>query len=400
MELVAPAGDREKLETALLYGADSVYLGLQELSLRAQAGNFSRKELPEVVEFVHQAGRKVYVALNAFLLEADLPVLEHNLKVAADAGADAVIISDPAALELAGHYTPGLELHLSTQANVTNSASARFWEGQGIKRLILARELTLEDLQAVRAACTAELEVFVHGARCMAYSGRCMLSEYLTGRRANAGDCAHPCRYEYTVVEAKRPHESFPVIENERGTQLFSSRDLCLVERLPELAAVGVDAIKIEGRTKSLHYVAAVTRAYREALLSLQGKGRSLSVLARELEYPSHRPYTEGFLTARGRKSQQVGEAKDYLQERLLVAKVIEATSECKALVEVRNKLVRGAELQLLPPLGREVEFKAVALETETGVSLSEAKVSKQLLWLHSEPAVPFAPGLLITRKI
>jgi putative protease len=266
-ELLAPAGNREKLITAIHYGADAVYLGGASHSLRAQAGNFDRPGLAEAVSYAHQHGVKVYVTVNIFARNRDLDGLEDYLLFLRDIGADALIVADPGILLLCRETIPAMPLHLSTQANVTNKASVRFWAAQGVRRLNLARELGLREIQEIRQAVPdVRLEVFVHGALCISYSGRCLLSSYLTGRNANQGDCAHPCRYSYRLVEEKRPGQYFPVEEDERGTYIFNSRDLCLLARLPELAAAGVDSVKIEGRMKSVGYVAAVVRIYRAAL--------------------------------------------------------------------------------------------------------------------------------------
>lgn len=265
-ELLAPAGTFEKLVTAVHYGADAVYLAGRRLSLRARAGNFAGEELRQAVHYAHQRAVRVYVTVNIFAHNADFAGLEDYLRFLRDAGVDALIIADPGILLAARRTVSGLPVHLSTQANVTNAESACFWADQGVRRLNLARELGLVEIRQIRAATTAELEVFVHGALCIAYSGRCLLSTYLTGRNANRGDCAHPCRYSYRLVEEKRPGVFFPVEEDERSTYIFNSRDLCLLNRLPELVAAGVDSLKIEGRMKTVGYVGGVVRVYRAAL--------------------------------------------------------------------------------------------------------------------------------------
>lgn len=397
-ELVAPAGDFEKLKAALDYGADAVYLGLEHLSLRAQAGNFTPEGLTTAVEYAHSRGKRVYVTLNAFCFPGDLPELVEALRLVGASGADAAIISDPAALMTAREVAPDLPLHLSTQANVTNPLAAAFWKGQGVKRIVLARELSLGEIQACSEA-GVELEVFVHGAMCMAISGRCMFSEFLTGRSANQGDCAQPCRYEYTVIEAKRPHESYPVVEEEAGTYIFNARDLNLLTRLPELTEAGVTAIKLEGRAKSLHYVAQVTKTYKEALDRLARGEMDFSDLVAELERPSHRPYTEGFLDGRGASSLQAPEATGYSQSRLLVGKVLKRLGPNSCLLEVRNKLVAGGEYQLLPARGPEQTFRVLELAGAEGEALDVANVALAEITLTSDLAVGFEPGLLVTRS-
>ncbi|MCW5201296.1 U32 family peptidase, partial [Desulfobulbus sp. F4] len=262
-ELLAPAGSREKLITAIHYGADAVYLGGANWSLRAKAGNFDRAGMREAVSYAHQHGVKVYVTVNIFAHNRDLNGLSDYLLFLREAGADALIVADPGILLLCREVVPDMPLHLSTQANVTNKASVRFWQAQGVRRINLARELGLEEIRTIRQASPdIGLEIFVHGSLCISYSGRCLLSNYLTGRNANQGDCAHPCRYAYRLVEEKRPGQYFPVEEDERGTYIFNSRDLCLLFRLPELAAAGVDSVKIEGRMKSVGYVGAAVRVY------------------------------------------------------------------------------------------------------------------------------------------
>lgn len=265
-ELLAPAGTYEKLVTAVHYGANAVYLGGKRFSLREKAGNFSVEEMREGIVHAHRHGARVYVTLNIFAHNSDLDGLEDYLQTLQNVGADGLIISDPGILQTARKVTPALPVHLSTQANVTNHRAAAFWLQQGVVRLNLARELSLEEIRRVRQHTSGELEVFVHGALCISYSGRCMLSNYMTGRDANRGHCAHPCRFSYALVEEKRPGEYYPVEEDQRGTYIFNSKDLCLLEMLPQLVSLGVDSLKIEGRMKSIFYVGGVVRVYRAAL--------------------------------------------------------------------------------------------------------------------------------------
>ncbi|HIP82050.1 MAG TPA: U32 family peptidase, partial [Desulfocapsa sulfexigens] len=265
-ELLAPAGNFEKMVTAIHYGADAVYMGGKQFSLRAKAGNFSDEKMVEAVEYAHDHGVKVYITINILAHNRDFAGLDDYLFQLQKAGVDGLIISDPGILRRARKCVPEIPVHLSTQANVTNAQAAQFWFEQGVSRLNLARELSLVEVQEVRKATSGELEIFVHGALCISYSGRCMLSNYMTGRDANQGACAHPCRYSYKLIEEKRPGEYFPVEEDERGTYIFNSKDLCLLEGLPELVASGANSLKIEGRMKSVFYVGGVTRIYRAAL--------------------------------------------------------------------------------------------------------------------------------------
>jgi putative protease len=270
-ELLAPAGSFEKLVTAIHYGADAVYLSGKKYGLRAKAANFDHQQMVKAVEYAHRRNVKVYVTVNIIAHNDDFDGLEPYLCTLAEAGVDALIVSDPGILQLARNTVPHLPIHLSTQANVTNSRSAAFWIEQGAARLNLARELTFKEIGEIRERVSSEIEVFAHGALCISYSGRCMLSNYMTGRDANRGECAHPCRYNYALVEEKRPGEYFPVYEDERGTYIFNSKDLCLLKSLPVLVAAGVDSLKIEGRMKSIFYVGGVTRVYRAALDYMRG---------------------------------------------------------------------------------------------------------------------------------
>lgn len=265
-ELLAPAGNFEKLQTAILYGADAVYLAGKQWSLRARAGNFDRQEIIVAVNLAHDHNVKIYVTVNILAHNHDLEGLTDYLCFLDKADIDGLIIADPGILKIACQTVPSLPIHLSTQANVTNSASTSFWTDQGVRRINLARELSIKEIEQIRAETTTELEVFAHGALCISYSGRCLLSHYMTGRSANRGHCAHPCRYSYHLVEEKRPGEYFPVVEDDRGTYIFSAKDLCLINRLPELVTAGVNALKIEGRMKSTTYVGSVIRVYRAAL--------------------------------------------------------------------------------------------------------------------------------------
>jgi putative protease len=306
-ELLAPAGNLEKLKIAIHYGADAVYFGGQEFSLRAQAGNFSQSEMEAAVNFAHDHGARAYVTVNIFAHNRDMKKIPEYLRWLSEIGVDALIISDPGIFRLAGSVAPDIPVHVYTQANTTNLHSARFWKQAGASRVNLARELSLEEIREITASAGIETEVFVHGALCISYSGRCMLSLYMTGRDANQGACAHPCRYRYSLQEEKRPGLYFPVEEDERGVYIFNSRDLCLINRLPELIETGVDSLKIEGRMKGIFYVAGVVRAYRAALDWIREhrdpdgwvQGHRPEIPSRfmeELKPLGSRGYTENFL--------------------------------------------------------------------------------------------------------
>ncbi len=355
-ELLAPAGSREKLITAIHYGADAVYLGGANWSLRAKAGNFDRAGLREAVSYAHQHGVKVYVTVNIFAHNRDLNGFEDYLLFLREAGADALIVADPGILLLCRETVPDMPLHLSTQANVTNKASVRFWAAQGVRRINLARELGLEEIRTIRQAVPeTALEVFVHGALCISYSGRCLLSSYLTGRNANLGDCAHPCRYSYRLLEEKRPGQYFPVEEDKRGTYIFNSRDLCLLLRLPELAAAGVNSVKIEGRMKSVGYVGAAVRLYRAALDYIQqqrengGAGWEEILLppafAEEAAKVGTRGQTENFFTAAPSSAAMLYDRMREMQPFVPVGIVRGAEP---LLLETRNVLEVGDQIEYL----------------------------------------------------
>lgn len=354
-ELLCPAGSRESLEAALHFGADAVYGGMKRYGLRAYAGCFDGEELREAVRRTHAAGARFYVTMNIYPFDDELEGFTAAAREAEAAGADAVIASDPGAIRVLRREVPGLAVHVSTQANTVNTPAAEMYREMGCERVILARETSLERIRAMKQALgdSIQLETFVHGASCMAYSGRCLLSSYLTGRSGNRGECAQPCRWQYAVVEEKRPGEYYPVAEDERGTYLFSARDLCLMPLLPDLCEAGVSSLKIEGRMKGEYYVAVVTGAYRRALDILrdggrEAFGRALPELMEELKSASHRDSDTGFLLG---TPQQPGEAEGFHQEREYTARVIgrdEATGIAR--LELKNRFFAGETLELMTP--------------------------------------------------
>ncbi len=358
-ELLAPAGNIEKLQAALDYGADAVYCGIDQFSLRAQAGNLTLDELVAGCAYAHQAGKRLYLTLNAFLRPGEETAARNLLQKLRPLPVDAFIVADPGLLRLVREIDPQRTLHLSTQANTTNGLAAQFWQSQGVKRLNLARELSLAEIAAVRAQTEVELEVFVHGAMCMAYSGRCLLSAALSGRSANRGNCSHPCRWRYTLQEETRPGTFLPIEEDARGTYLFNSRDLCLIDHLPALIDAGVNSLKIEGRMKSLYYVAAVTRVYREALDTWVANPSGYRVdpgWYQELSAVSHRPYGTGFLF--GQETAFV-HAEDSLYRRSceFVGVVKDVTASGEAVVEGRNRFRAGDRLEVIGPSMRCAEL-------------------------------------------
>ncbi|MDT8444070.1 MAG: U32 family peptidase C-terminal domain-containing protein [Desulfuromonadales bacterium] len=368
-ELLAPAGNLEKLETALRYGADAVYCGIEKFSLRAQAGNLTVQDLSRACETAHSLGKRLYLTLNAFLRPDEEVAARQLLESLLAVPVDAYILADPGMLHLVRQVDPSRELHLSTQANTTSGLAAHFWQTQGVKRLNLARELSLQEISAVRASVGLELEVFVHGAMCMAYSGRCLLSAGLSGRSANRGTCSHPCRWKYALQEESRPGEYFPIEEDERGTYIFNSRDLCLINHLPDLINAGVDSLKIEGRMKSLYYVAVVTRIYRAALDSWREDPDNYRVdpgWYRELEAVSHRPYGTGFLFDQEHAFVTSGNS-NYLRACDFVGIVQGAAPHGRWFVEGRNRFKKGDSLEIIGPTMHQAEFVFAEAFNEQG---------------------------------
>jgi putative protease len=352
VELLAPAGNPEKLETALLYGADAVYLGGEQFGLRAAADNFDLAQLARARELTLRMNRRMYLTLNAYLLPAETEVCAAYIDALRDLEIDAYIVADPGVLALVQAGDPAREIHLSTQAHTTNAAAIAFWARAGVKRVNLARELSLEEIRAIRSDSDIELEVFVHGAMCVAWSGRCLLSAALTGRGANRGLCTQPCRWSYALMEKTRPGQYFPIEEDARGSYVLNSRDLCLLEQLPLLVEAGVDSLKIEGRMKSRYYVAAVTRVYREALdryLENPADWQCLASWREELESVSHRPYSTGFLLDKDDPQLQPDHG-GYIRRCDFVGEVVQIHADGRGEVMGRNRFFPGETLELIGP--------------------------------------------------
>lgn len=401
-ELLAPAGNLEKLKIAIAYGADAVYLGGEIYSLRAGAGNFSLPEMAEGIEFAHQQGRKVYVAANIFAHNRDLSDLPNYLKELASLAVDGVIISDPGMLAIARELDLGLNLHLSTQANATNWASIRLWQELGVKRVVLAREVSLEEIGEMQAKVEIELEAFVHGAMCMAYSGRCLLSSYWTGRSANRGACTHPCRWRYHLVEEKRPGEYLPIEEDGRGTHILSSKDLSMIRHIPSLAKAGLASWKIEGRMKSIHYVATVTKAYREALDLFRQDPEAYQFQMRweqELGKVTDRGFTTGFyFDSPNRNDMMENNKKQATPEIDFVGIVLDSSPRGQSLVEQRNRFRVGDWLEVLEPKGEPFGFQLEALFDEGGKKIEVAPHPQQKVWL--ETPRPIQVNGLLRRRL
>ena len=395
-ELLAPAGDMERLKVALAYGADAVYLGGKNFGLRAFSGNFSPQELTQACVYAHERGRKVYVTVNVFPHNAEIHALPDYLKQLAEAGCDAILVADPGVFCLARELIPQIPVHISTQANTTNWRAAKFWQEQGAERVVLARELSLAEIVEVRRNVSLELECFVHGAMCVSYSGRCLMSAYMTGRVANRGECAQPCRWRYALVEEKRPGQFFPLEEDEQGTYILNSRDLCLLEQLPELAAAGVQSFKIEGRMKSVHYLATVVRVYREALDSLarqtsgskSAAGQNMQQWLQEIEKAGSRGYTTGFYYGQLADDSQEYETVRTLPEWEYAGLVKDWDALAgRALVEQRNHMQLGDEIEVLRPAGAVTRQRLTEMTDADGAPLTFAPHPQQMLWIRLDTA-------------
>lgn len=361
-ELLAPAGDFEKLRTAIHYGADAVYLGDSRFSLRGRAGNFNDDELRAAVTYAHDHGVKAYVTANILAHNRDIALAKEHCAILRAIRPDAVIVSDPGLMELFKRNMPEIDLHISTQANITNAEAARFWQRFGAKRLILSRELSINEIAEIRRGVEIELEVFVHGAICISYSGRCYMSSFLTGRSANRGECTNSCRWNYTLMEEKRPGEHFPVYEDDRGTYVMSSKDLCMIEHLSLLAQAGVDSFKIEGRMKGINYVAGVTKVYREATDALNGEDvMSSDRWLRELAMFSSRGYTTGMFFGRQADADYNFDGEVYRMSHELVGIVLEVQGTT-AKVAMRNRMHTGDTIEFLTPGMEEQQFAVTAL--------------------------------------
>ena len=388
-ELLAPAGNMEKGKMALLYGADAIYLGGKMFGLRAFANNFDLPEIAEITEYAHSLGKKVYVTVNIFAHNEDIHKLPDYLLGLAEAKVDALLISDLGVWQTARQVVPHMALHVSTQANTTNYAGVQAWEQLGAERVVLARELSLKEIAEISAKTQVELETFVHGAACMAYSGRCLLSAALTGRSGNQGECAQPCRWQYAVMEQKRPGEYLPVCEDAHGTYLFSAKDLNLMPLLPRLCRAGVSSLKIEGRMKTEYYVAVVTGAYRRALdLLAQGEEAfqaALPGLLDELRCASHRDSDTGFALG---SPEQPGGAEGFHQEREYIARVTEdAPAGTGAHLELKNRFFAGDTLEVMTPHGVLTAEAQPFLREKTGETLTTLGIAGETIRM----TLPFA---------
>ena len=398
-ELLAPVGGESQLTAAIRYGADAVYMGGKKFGLRAYAGNFDDDALKRAVDYVHFHGKKIFVTVNAYMYNNDLDGVAETCRVLEDIGADAAIVADPATIEIAREVAPKLTLHLSTQANTLNWRAASFWHRNGVKRIVLARELNMNDVRGIREKTpeSLEIEAFVHGAVCASYSGRCVLSNYLTGRDANQGQCAQTCRWKYSLVEEKRPGEYLPVFEDARGTYFYSANDLCMIAHLKELCEAGVCSFKIEGRMKTDYYVATVVSAYRRAIDNLMENPDAPfdERLLHEVGNASHRQFGTGFYFTQ-RPADPPG-AVEYDRNADYIAKVLEVREDGKVLVEQKNKFTVGETLQWMAP-GKVVDFVCGNMTDEEGNAIESAPHPKQRVLLDMPEGV--SVGDFVRRSI
>ena len=396
IELLAPAGDMERLRMSLAYGADAVYLAGTDFGMRSFAGNFTPEELKQAVALCHSRGVAVHVTCNTMPRNGEIARMPEWLSYLQELGVDAAILADVGVLSLLKKHAPKLKAHISTQASVSNYQAAAAWYELGASRVILARELSLDEIREIRAKAPRELELeaFVHGAMCVSYSGRCLLSNYMTGRDANRGACAQPCRYQYALVEEKRPGEHFPIGEDAGGAYILNSRDMCMIDHIPELIDAGLDSLKIEGRAKSAYYAAVVTGAYRHAIDAALA-GQPLEPVWRdEVEKVSHRPYSTGFYF--GEPGQHTSHSR-YVRDWQIMAVVTSCTPDGTALCELRNKLSAGDELELAGPGLKPVPVTVEGLTDGDGLPIPEARKPQMPFYLKLPVQAP--PLSLLRRK-
>ena len=394
LELLIPAGSLEVLKTAVIYGADAVYLGGEAFGLRAKAKNFSNEEIKEGIAFAHEHGVKVYITANILAHNGDLAGVEAYFEELKEIRPDALIISDPGVFAIARRILPQMEIHISTQANNTNYETYRFWYQLGAKRVVSARELSLQEIREIREHIPEEMEIesFIHGAMCISYSGRCLLSNYFVGRDANQGACTHPCRWKYSVVEETRPGEYLPVYENERGTYIFNSKDLCMIEHVPELIEAGIDSFKIEGRMKTALYVATVARTYRRAiddyLESPEKYRENLEWYQAEIGKCTYREFTTGFYFHKPDSETQIYDSNTYVKNYTYLGTVEEVREDGCFRIEQKNKFSVGELVEVMKPDGRNLLVAVKAIYDEEGAAVESAPHPKQKLWVDLGTAV------------
>ena len=388
VELLIPASSLEVLKIAVIYGVDAVYIGGEVFGLRAKAKNFSMEDMAEGIQFAHEHGVKVYVTANILAHNGDLEGVREYFTQLKEIKPDALIISDPGIYTIAKEICPEIERHISTQANNTNYGTYQFWWNQGAKRVVTARELSLNEIAEIRKNIPDEMEIetFVHGAMCISYSGRCLLSNYFTGRDANPGACTHPCRWKYAVVEEKRPGEYLPVYENERGTYIFNSKDLCMIEHIPELIEAGIDSFKIAGRMKTALYVATVARTYRKAiddyLTSPEKYKENMDWYLEQISNCTYRQFTTGFFFGKPSEESQIYDNNTYIKEYTYLGIVGERNEEGLYQIEQRNKFSVGEQIEVMKPDGRNIPVTVKRILDEDGNEMESAPHPKQVLYI------------------
>ena len=402
-ELLIPASSLEVLKTAVLYGADAVYIGGEMYGLRAKAKNFSEKDMEEGIRFALQHGVKVFVTANIVAHNEDLEGIHDYFRSLRAMKPDALIISDPGVFTIAKEECPEIQIHISTQANSTNYATYNFWYNLGASRVVAARELSLKEIAEIREHIPEDMEIeaFIHGAMCISHSGRCLLSNYFTGRNANMGACTHPCRWKYYVMEESRPGEFLPVEENERGTYIFNSKDLCMIEHVPDLIEAGVDSFKIEGRMKTALYVAAVTRTYRRAIDDYKKSPelfqQNLDYYREEIAKCTYRQFTTGFYYGKTDKNSQIYDANTYIKEYTYIGIVQDIDERGYHKIYQRNKFSVGEEIEVMIPDGTNKVLKVLAMEDENREPVESAPHPKQEIWIDFGEKLE--PGYLLRRK-
>lgn len=402
-EILAPAGSLDVLKTAVIYGADAVYIGGEAYGLRAAAHNFDKKEMQEGITFAHEHGAKVFVTANIYAHNSDLEGVREYFGELKEIRPDAVLIADPGVFTIAKEVIPEIPIHISTQSNNVNYETFRFWHGLGVERVVTGRELSLEEIRDIRANVPSDLQIetFAHGAMCMSYSGRCLMSNYMTGRDANRGACTHPCRWSYSLVEEQRPGEYMPVFENERGTFIFNSKDLCMIEHIPELIEAGVDSLKIEGRMKTALYVATVVRAYRMAVdmyfESQEDYWEHMPYFIREVESSSRRKYCTGFFFGKADVESMYYEAERIAP--MTYMGTVEDVIEGRAVITQKNKFSVGDEMELMKPDGENITVNVASIRDEDGNEMESCPHPKQRLEVEFAGDVQAAPYDILRRE-